>query len=80
MDEDEKWTNVVTYVLKKCIYPNLIHVMRNGNWLIADKGEGYFYKVDLEKHTKDKLCSCWEGRIFCIHMGKYIETFVSPNR
>lgn len=95
LDEDEKWTQIATYVpAEGFLYnPWPVHVMRNGCWLmrhIESESEGYFYKVDLNKNTKDKLCSSMganmyanfpkhENTSFDIYTGKYLETFVSPN-
>ncbi|KAI3715081.1 hypothetical protein L6452_22048 [Arctium lappa] len=80
MDEDEDWRKVVTYFPISSFpwYQQPLHVMKNGNWLMHSKEKGYVYKADLEKNTKDRLCSCIGMDI--LPGGKYIETFVSLNQ
>lgn len=82
MDEDGEWENVETYrlVFSSPWFLRPLHVMKNGNWLMNSNDGDCMYKVDLEKNIND--ISCWySGDCVCfILKGKYVETFVSPNR
>ena len=82
MGGDGDWRKVVITVWPLESFPSYqqppLHVMKNGNWVVHSNGKGCVYEVDLEKHTKDELCS-YTG-MHVLAGGKYIETFVSLNR
>ncbi|CAH1412709.1 unnamed protein product [Lactuca virosa] len=94
MDGDGDWTKVLTYGPMSFFLwsQSLLHVMRNGNWLIQNEVD--VYVLDMKKHTKEMVFTC--NPIYAQHMskeayhrmgsknitprGKYIETTVSPNK
>ncbi|KAI3712277.1 hypothetical protein L1987_70828 [Smallanthus sonchifolius] len=77
--EDGEWTKVVTYSEKWWFEKGPVHLMRNGSWMMHCGYDGCFCQIDMEKGIKDVLCS---GNMYkdIILNGKYVETFVSPNR
>ncbi|XP_076908891.1 F-box protein At3g22700-like [Bidens hawaiensis] len=86
-DGDGGWTKVETYSKLESFLPEfktkpVVHMMRNGNWIMHSRDEGYFSQVDLEKSIKDVSCSYVSSSMYrhILLQGKYVETFVSPNR
>ncbi|CAH1425673.1 unnamed protein product [Lactuca virosa] len=57
---------------------DLLHWMRNGNWLMYSRGGEYVDALDTKKHTKDIMCSI-SYAFRPSPGGKYMETLVSPN-
>ncbi|CAH1412708.1 unnamed protein product [Lactuca virosa] len=94
MDGDGDWTKVLTYGPMSFFLwsHSLLHLMRNGNWLIQNEVD--VYVLDMKKHTKEMVFTC--NPIYTQHKskeayhrmgsknitprGKYIETTVSPNK
>nr|KAJ0215659.1 hypothetical protein LSAT_V11C300145220 [Lactuca sativa] len=94
MNGDGDWTKVLTYGPMSFFLwsQSLLHVMRNGNWLIQNEVD--VYVLDMKKHTKEMVFTC--NPIYAQRMskeaydrmgsknitprGKYIETTVSPNK
>ncbi|GJZ93937.1 F-box/kelch-repeat protein-like protein [Tanacetum coccineum] len=90
--DGKHWTNVATYWPKtrkplslktgKPLSLQPVHLMCNGNWLMYDY-EGHLYVVDpsTKKHVNEAdpilVNNDW---LDIPEEGKYIETFVSPNR
>ncbi|KAI3503293.1 hypothetical protein L1887_31733 [Cichorium endivia] len=88
MDEDGDWTKVLTYgPMSFFIWgPSLLHLMRNGNFLIQHLSN--VYVLDIKNHTKEMVYACqkiyYNGTETDIEtippMGKYIETTLSPHQ
>ncbi|XP_076892624.1 F-box protein At2g23160-like [Bidens hawaiensis] len=88
MDEDGygRWTKVATYSHPESFLTEFekvpIHMMRNGNLIMHSSIEGHFCEVDLEKGIKHVSYSYASSSMYrhILLQGKYVETFVSPNR
>ncbi|KAJ9557970.1 hypothetical protein OSB04_012584 [Centaurea solstitialis] len=84
MDGEGEWRKVVTYCLMPFLswFPQSLHVMKNGNWLIhyKEKEKNYVYKVDLKKHPKRQCTDIIYIGMDILSEGKYTETFVSPKQ
>ena len=74
IDGDGDWTKMVTYNPLFYNLQSVLHLMKNGNWIIYS--EFGISKVDVEKNIEEKLRSYTNimNKIVVHPTGKYMET------
>ncbi|KAJ9542004.1 hypothetical protein OSB04_028510 [Centaurea solstitialis] len=84
MDGDGEWTKMVSccHTLFKGVPYKPLHLMKNGNWLMASRDNGDALEVDPEMKTGKKVCTSTpiDGPMDILWGGKFVETIVSLNR